>query len=327
MNTQKNFFGWEKWLLMSIVIASLSAIIVFFNVRVFDWLDGAPYIGVVVFLVIVSFVITIHIKRGHATPTFLKTAFVFEVLLCLTLAASAVYSLSVMRAMSVAGQAEQEQVAKIEAIGKLKGSRVQREALKTFGDEQIETRQATFARNERVLFWLMVAEAAIGIIASLSLIGLAVFSGAASTPEDDQPKRIGLSPPSAPRRPLTRPAMARIGDDGEDEKPRFEVPKTPASFPEQKDAAKTHASFDSEGLKALRDVLKDISFGLPGRSFKAEVKPDHVYVRMMRANEGEQETAHSAKLKLSILGKALSMPRADFQARLERSLKRAGFEL
>jgi hypothetical protein len=86
-------------------------------------------------------------------------------------------------------------------------------------------------------------------------------------------------------------------------------------------------SFDPEGLRRLRETLKDISFRLAGMSFKADVKEDAVWIRMMAANQGGQETVASAKAKLSLLDDAVRMERSAFRERLERFLKENGFEL
>jgi hypothetical protein len=86
-------------------------------------------------------------------------------------------------------------------------------------------------------------------------------------------------------------------------------------------------SFDPEGLKRLRETLKDISFRLAGMSFKADVKDDCVWIRMMAANQGMQETIASAKAELSILNDAVKMPRDKFLAKLELFLTDHGFEL
>jgi len=86
-------------------------------------------------------------------------------------------------------------------------------------------------------------------------------------------------------------------------------------------------SFNPEGLKRLRETLRDISFRLAGVSFKADVKADAVWVRAMRANAGKQETIASAKAKLDILRDALRMERDAYRERVERFLRRNGFEL
>jgi hypothetical protein len=110
-----------------------------------------------------------------------------------------------------------------------------------------------------------------------------------------------------------------------------------------KDAAKTQTSFDfdrgEDGLKRLRSALRDISFRLAGVSFKTDVNPkfkecrthgvtpDHVLIRAMRANQGTQETIHSAKAKLSILDDALMMEPTAFRERVERFLRQNGFKI
>ena len=99
------------------------------------------------------------------------------------------------------------------------------------------------------------------------------------------------------------------------------------NFSPKKDSTKTHESSTFEGLKRLREALKDISFRLHKRSFKAYVKDDAVWVRMMRARFGTQETVHSVKAKLDILADAMTMPRDAFRERLERFLKENEFEI
>ena len=99
------------------------------------------------------------------------------------------------------------------------------------------------------------------------------------------------------------------------------------NFTKKKDTAKTHESFDSEGLNRLREALRDISFRITGFSFKSHVKDDAVWIRLMRANRGTQETVSSAKAKLSILDDALKMTRDAFRDRLEKFLRENGFEI
>jgi hypothetical protein len=106
------------------------------------------------------------------------------------------------------------------------------------------------------------------------------------------------------------------------------LPVKREKFSPKKDTnAKTLVSFNSEGLKPLREALKDISFRLHKRSFKADIKDDAVWIRMMKARSGTQETVRSAKARLEILNDAVSMPRDAFRERLERFLKQAGFEI
>lgn len=168
------FRGWEKWALISVLILGLSSIVVYFNVKVFAW-DGWPYVAVVSFIVLLSFIVTSHIKRKKVTSNFLLAAFIFEILLVAVLGINVAYSLSVMREMSVAGQGEASQRETIKEIGKLKGGKTQRDALKIAGTTAIKTRQTVFAENEQVLFWIMIAELGVAVLAMFTLLGLSVF--------------------------------------------------------------------------------------------------------------------------------------------------------
>lgn len=103
--------------------------------------------------------------------------------------------------------------------------------------------------------------------------------------------------------------------------------KTPASFAQEKDITKTHESFNSEGLTALRQTLKDISFRLAGTSFKSHVRGDVVWIRAMKARHGTQETVSSARAHLDILNDAVTMAPQAFRERLERFLRKNGFEI
>jgi len=52
-----------------------------------------------------------------------------------------------------------------------------------------------------------------------------------------------------------------------------------------------------------------------------------VWIRMMKARFGTQETVASAKATLEILSDAMNMPREALRECLERFLKQNGFEL
>lgn len=175
MNKQHGLAGWQKWALITVIVLGLSTIVLYFNYRVFGWADGLPYSAVVGFLCLISFIVTLHIKRSPVTTNFLRSAFVFEVLLCLALGINAAFSLSVQRKMSVAGLAEQQRSTDLETIAKLKGSRTQRAAVGKIGAAPVETRQQVFAENERYLFWILIFELVTGLTATFVLLGLSVF--------------------------------------------------------------------------------------------------------------------------------------------------------
>jgi hypothetical protein len=167
---------WEKWLILSVINLGLSAVIIWFNVRVFGLAEGAPYIAVVSFLVLLSFVVTRHVKRTPVTKTFTQAAFLFEILLTVALGLNTALSLSVLRGMAVADQATHQLTENLTAVSKLRGSTTQREALQLVQSAgPVSSRQTVFMATERLLFWVMIAELVIGLLATFTLLGLSVF--------------------------------------------------------------------------------------------------------------------------------------------------------
>jgi len=159
-------------------------------------------------------------------------------------------------------------------------------------------------------FWIRAANLAELLLAAATLIYIRNRSAKTNTPT------------SAPA--LNFDSLLSVTSRTSAPSPAFR--KTHVSF-EQEKTPKTHVSFNPEGLKRLRETLRDISFRLAGVSFKADVKADAVWIRAMRANAGTQETTHSAKAKLDILRDAMRMEREAFRARLEKFLDENGFEL
>lgn len=104
-------------------------------------------------------------------------------------------------------------------------------------------------------------------------------------------------------------------------------PVKAGKFSTKKETTKEHAPFNSEGLKRLREALSDISFRLHGFSFKSQIKGDAIWILMVRARHGTQETVASAKAKLSILDDAMKMPRKAFRERLEKFLRENDFQI
>src|SRR5262245_38637714 len=82
-----------------------------------------------------------------------------------------------------------------------------------------------------------------------------------------------------------------------------------------------------EGLKAFREALRTVSGGLPGFCFKVSAQWNVLWIVMMRASHGTQETVSSAKAKLDILDDAVRMDRTAFRERLEKFLVENGFEI
>ena len=125
-------------------------------------------------------------------------------------------------------------------------------------------------------------------------------------------------------------ARNRIGS-GEDFPDEIDVenrlPVKREKFAQKKETAKDHGPFNSEGLQRLREALKDISFRLHRLSFKANVRGYAVWILMVKARSGTQETVASAKAKLSILDDAMRMKPEAFRARLENFLRENEFEI
>jgi hypothetical protein len=121
--------GWEKWLLMTVIILGLSTIVVYFQFPGV-WLVGWRALHRCYLAdSLTSLLITRHVRRYPVTTSFVVAAFIYEVLLTATLATNAAYSLSVMREMSIAGQGEAALSANLETATKFKSDRAQRQAL------------------------------------------------------------------------------------------------------------------------------------------------------------------------------------------------------
>ncbi len=207
--------NWEKWVIIFVMIAGLSSTIVYFNVRVFGWMDGAPYIAVVGVIVLLSFIVTRHLKYNAVTTNFLRAAFIFEILLCIALGVNVAYSLSVMRVMSVAGQGEahQTELAKTQTqtvaeIAKFKSAQAQRVAARTMaastpqGKGTVLNKTEVFSQHERVLFWIMIGELAVAGFAFFVLLSLSIFdadgNGVPDFMESRPPRSVGMAPQMSP---------------------------------------------------------------------------------------------------------------------------------
>lgn len=302
---RKKEFSILKWVVFPANSVVLAAIIAYFNITVFGLRDGLPYSIIVGMIGLFSIVIVKYAESENRSLA--RAAFVFEIILTCALVVNACYSVSVQRKMSVAKMGETNQKETIGEISKLKGSRTQREALKKI-DKQ-ETAQTVFTGVENILFWIMAAELALYGLSAFTLFALAkLIEGERSEtqlqPENAFPTELNTEPDVETRLPIKR-----------------------VNFTQKKETAKKHASFNPEGLKRLRETLRDISFRLHGFSFKSYVRGDAVWILMMKARSGTQETVSSAKAKLSILDDAIQMPRETFRDRLEKFLREHDFNM
>lgn len=124
--------------------------------------------------------------------------------------------------------------------------------------------------------------------------------------------------------------QARGSSSDRPSRSNFTPPKPPAARDEESQETKAHGSSDLDELEAqrkLRDALKMISFRLPGRSFKTNLKKDCIWIMQVRSHDGTQETIRSVKASFGLLKAALTLPENDFQARLERYLIERDFDL
>lgn len=161
--------------------------------------------------------------------------------------------------------------------------------------------------------WVRITNFGELILAATTLIFIRNWTAKANT------QRAGTYQPQADRGEW--PEEIEAGDIEKRSPSRRE------NFTQKKEPTKNLGSFNSEGLRRLREALKDISFRLAGYSFKANVKDDCVWILLMKARAGTQETVASAKARLDILNDAMRMDWTAFCERLERFLRENGFEL
>ena len=224
-----------------------------------------------------------------------KAAFVFEIFLTVALVINATFSISVQRKMSVARMGETNQKETIEQIGKLKGSRTQREALKKI-DKQEKSSQSLFENYEDILFWIMAGELALYAISAFTLFAIAkLLDGSRAETSGSSVQYRGergyVYLPDGRKR-VTHSSydpdeVGKIVDadyefpssldtESRSPLPRERLETAPTNSQRKKKPERSIASFDSaeyaEGLKALREVLKDISFRLHGFSFQGHTQ-------------------------------------------------------
>jgi hypothetical protein len=184
--------------------------------------------------------------------------------------------------------------------------------------------EASAAFLTRWDFWIRATNLAELLLAAATLIYIRNRSAATNTPTSapvTSPVYSGVT--------ARTPAVAALL--------RQRQTQTHVSFPapvsstQRQTPTQTHVSstFNREGLRLLRESLKDISFGLRGISFKADVKPAEgcVWIRAMQAVSGTQQTLYSTRATLEILDDAMTMQRDAYRERLERFLRQNGFQI
>jgi 4-amino-4-deoxy-L-arabinose transferase-like glycosyltransferase len=181
-----------KWIVFPCTSLILAAVIAWFNLVTFPLADGLPYVAVVALICGFSIAITKYTSSQNSGLA--RAAFIFEICLTAVLIANAAYSLSVQRKMAVAKMAETSQQNQIEQIGKLKGSRTQREALKKL--EKTESAQTVFSDVESVLFTIMIVELALYALAAFTLLAVAQLQSKSKAPRRRSRKTLKAQPKS-----------------------------------------------------------------------------------------------------------------------------------
>ena len=314
MNKRKEF-SILKWVVFPANSVVLAGVVAYFNLRVFGLEDGVPYSIIVAMIGLFSIVIVKYAESDNRTLA--RAAFVFEVILICALIVNAAYSISVQRKMSVARMAETNQKETITEIGKLRGSRTQREALQKIDKQQ--SAQSIFANVEQVLFWIAVGELLLYALSTFTLFAIAKLvedDRSEAAPPDEFPAALDVEKRSITRRSELTPKKTTRGDIPDD------------THSQQK----TTRDDTAEGLKRLRGCLGLISFEHPPGHYKVDPKPDnappkYLVIRHMVSNRGDETTTHSVRSKLSILDDAIRMTPATFRSRLEKFLRENDFEL
>lgn len=308
---RKKEFSILKWIIFPLNSVLLAGVIAWFNLRVFGWDDGLPYSLIVALIGIFSIIINKYTESENRTLA--RATFVFEIILTAALIGNAAWSLSVQREMSVARMGEASQKETITEIGKLRGSRTQREALKKIDKQQ--SASSVFARYESVLFWIMVGE--------LGLYGLSAFTLFALAKLMDDPTPAEEPSDFAQNRPESEfPAELDV-----DYRPS---PKKPAL--RQSDAKKataatvaTVAGDRKAALEKLRAELKEVAFYTPGKWFKADLIDGGVSIRLYHRDRSGREVTVARTRQSDKLLSAVNRP--DFRERLVAELIACGFPI
>lgn len=309
MNKRKDF-SVLKWIVFPLNSVVLASIIAYFNITVFGLRDGLPYTLIVALIGVFSIIINKYTESDNRSLA--RAAFIFEICLTAALVINACYSVSVQRKMSVARMAETTQKDTINEIGKLRGSRTQREALKVLDKPQ--SAQSVFSDVENVLFWIMVGELALYGLSAFTLFALAKLMDEPTLQQryaEEFPDELDIETRQPARRPRLENSTTHVSSKIDD---------TSAH-------RKTTPDDTSEGEKRLRETLRIVSFHTPGQHYKVDVKDDCVWIRAMVSDHGVQRTASTAKATLSILTDAVRMDRDKFRERLENFLRQNGFEI
>ena len=167
--------------------------------------------------------------------------------------------------------------------------------------------------------WLIrAANCAELLLACLTLILIRNVSAKSNAPTTTQPQELPSVFTQAYRSPVARPAFTKTTTQS-DTVSRQSV--------ERKETTQDDTARLREGLKVLRETLRDIAFYTPGTHYKCDLKPDCVWIRQMTSDAGIQRTGHGAKARHSILRSALKMDAETFRYHVEAWLRENGFQV
>lgn len=306
---KKKEFSILKWIIFPLNSVLLAGVIAWFNLRVFGWDDGLPYSLIVALIGIFSIIINKYTESENKTLA--RATFVFEIILTAALIGNAAWSLSVQREMSVARMGEASQKEMIGEIGKLRGGRTQREALKKIDKQQ--SASSVFARYENVLFWIMVGELGLYGLSAFTLFALAklmddpapaaAFDFAQNRPESEFPAELDVD--YTPRRKST----------------------TELRLSQKTRPVATYAATDwrKSAAEALREHLSVIASYHPGRFFRADLRDaGGVWIRLFERREGREVEVAKTKQSDKLLA---AVNRPDFRERLVDELIHQGFPI
>jgi len=310
MKTRKPF-SVVKWLIFPSLSLALAAIIVWFNLTVFGWQDGAVYMGVVGAITLFSIVINKYVRTlDDDDPTndrLAVAAFVFEIILTVALIINAAYSLSVQREMSIARQSEQGQSKDLETATRFRSRRAQSEAAQMLREQGKggQSSQAIFAANERPLFWIMIGELAAYGVAAFTLLAVSSLGG-----------RGGGASHNAPQSPAI--------DRGEDFPSELDT-EAGLRQPRQGKTNLATVATEPRAVEILRAHLKAIARDYPKQWFRADSIVGGVQIRMFERNRQGREVTIARTNQSNKLLAAVNRP--DFRERLIGELVACGFPI
>lgn len=164
----KKEFSVLKWFVFPIFAIACGSIIASFNIRVFGLADSLPYLFA--FGCIVAFSIMLGHYLSSDDPVVVKTAYVCELLLALSLAVITVYSLYVQRELLVVKNQSEQSLATIQAISGLKSRSAQAAAVRQI---DLKDNSATvFKEHEKRLFIAAMVEFGAFLFCAFLLLGI-----------------------------------------------------------------------------------------------------------------------------------------------------------